>query len=161
MPHPARPTESQAIRVAAQTRRLRVWPVLRWLPFAGVGLASLVESALAPLGRKPFQFDWSLSVEALHFSITKGPHIGATMLLAFLAVVATGRQRPLLAFALTLLIGAGWELGQTTVVGHSARLADLAPDAVGALLGCAWGALACWLTEFQTAERRVGPSAGV
>jgi VanZ family protein len=126
---------------------LTTWRLLRWLPFAGAALMSLVMSALAPDGRKAFQINWSLSLDALHFSITKGPHVGATMLLGLLAVVATGPKRLPLAFLLTVLVGAGWELGQTTVVGHNARLADLAPDALGAAIGCAWGALVCWLAE--------------
>gem|GEM_PF-4577379 len=43
--------------------------------------------------------------------------------------------------------GWGWELAQSTVIGHQARLADLAPDTVGALLGCIWGACGLWLLE--------------
>ena len=43
-----------------------------------------------------------------------------------------------------MLVGVGWELAETTVVGHHARLADLAPDLVAALsalvmtLGLRW-----------------------
>ena len=132
---------------------------LRWLPFLIGALASLTASVLAPLGRKPFHLDWDLSAASLHFSLVKGPHIGATMLLALLAVLAAGRQRVVLAFALTLLVGAGWEIGQTTVIGHTARFADLLPDAIGALLGCAWGALMAWLLAFQDGARRRGARA--
>ena len=84
-------------------------------------------------------------------SISKLPHIGATALVAVLAVLATGRHRWAMALVLTLLVGWGWELGQTTVLGRTARLADLAPDTLGGMLGCAWGTCAVWLRS--VAER--------
>jgi VanZ family protein len=115
--------------------------VVRWLPFAAAALSSLIMSALAPEGRRAFHIEWSLSLDAIEFSIVKAPHIGATALLALLAVLGGGRQRWPLALALTVLVGGGWELGQTTVIGHTARLADLAPDTLGALVGCLLGAL--------------------
>ena len=129
------------------------WQLLRWLPFVGVALFSLVMSAMAPDGRRPFHFDWSLSVAALEFSIVKTPHIAATAFLAVLAMFATGRQRWVLAFTLTVLVGWGWEFGQTTVIGHSARLSDLAPDALGAMLGCAIGTLALSLLDSMPSRR--------
>lgn len=115
-------------------------PWLRWLPFLAVALLSIGIAAWAPLGRKPFQFDWSLSAAALAFSIKKPPHILACAVLALLALAAAGPRRVWVAFALAVFVGACWELAQSTVVGHAARLADLAPDALGAIAGCVLGA---------------------
>ena len=123
------------------------WPHLRWLPFLAAALLSLALAGLAPDGRRPFHIDWGLSLDALEFSIVKAPHIGASALLAVLGVLGAGRPRWLLALALTVLIGAGWELAQTTVIGHFARLSDLAPDSLGALLGCAAGVALLRLVE--------------
>lgn len=135
---------------------MRAWPALRWLPFVLGALLSIAISFAAPDGRKPFHIDWDFSAAALHYSIVKGPHIGASALVALLAVVATGRQRLGLALLLTIAVGWGWELGQTTVIGHQARLSDLAPDAFGAALGYAWGACVMWL-----GEALLGPPAAV
>lgn len=123
------------------------WRILRWVPFVATALFSLVMSALAPDGRRPFHIDWSLSLDALEFSIFKPPHIGATAVLAFLAVLAAGRSRWPLALLLTVGVGAGWELCQTTVIGHYARLSDLAPDTLGALIGCMLGTASLWTIE--------------
>lgn len=114
-------------------------PLLRWLPFIAVAVISIAFAAWAPMGRKPFQLEWDLSTPALLFSVQKVPHIAACAMLALLAMLAAGRSRLFLAFALAVLVGGTWELAQTTVVGHTARLADLAPDTVGAILGCGWG----------------------
>ena len=132
--------------------------LLRWLPFAAAALYSLMMAADAPYGRKPFTIDWSLSRAALEFSIVKAPHIGATAVLAFLGVIAVGRERWMRALLLTVLVGWGWELCQTTVAGHYARLSDLAPDSVGALIGCMLGLAALWTVEtlgssFETMRR--------
>jgi len=113
--------------------------LLRWLPFSAAALFSLLMSARAPLGRHPFFIEWSLSLDELEFSIVKLPHLGSCALLAILGTFAAGADRWPLALRLTVLVGAGWELCQTTVIGHYARLADLAPDTVGALVGCAIG----------------------
>jgi VanZ family protein len=123
------------------TRHLlrRAGRLLRWLPFLAASAYSTLSSAAAPDGRKPFVIDWSLSPAAIEFSITKQPHIGAAAILGLLAMIAVGRRRMPLALMMTMAIGAAWELGQSTVIGHTARLSDLLPDAVGALLGCAWG----------------------
>ena len=123
------------------------WRSLRWLPFVATALFSLVMSALAPDGRRPFYIDWSLSLDALEFSIFKPQHIGATAVLAFLAVLAASRQRWPVALLLTVAVGAGWELCQTTVIGHYARLSDLAPDTLGALIGCMLGVAGLWTIE--------------
>ncbi len=130
-------------------------PLRAW-PFVAASIFTIGVSALAPNGRKPFFLDTDLGWNALAFSLAKDPHIGAAALLALLAVIATGRHRLLRAFVLTLVVGACWELGQTTVIGHTARLADLAPDAVGALLGCAWGVLVTWLVDAGRADLALG-----
>lgn len=117
------------------------------MPFVLAALYSLLMAADAPDGRKPFTIDWSLSRAALEFSIVKAPHIGATAVLAFLGVIAVGRERWTRALLLTVLVGWGWELCQTTVAGHHARLSDLAPDSVGALIGCMLGVAALWTVE--------------
>ncbi|HEX6703983.1 MAG TPA: VanZ family protein [Albitalea sp.] len=121
--------------------------LLRWLPFTAAALFSLVMSARAPLGRHAYFFDWTLSWDALEYSIFKLPHIGSCALLAVLGVFAAGAARWSLSLRLTVLVGFGWELCQTTVIGHYARLTDLAPDTVGALIGCAIGVML--LRRFQ------------
>ena len=123
------------------------WRTLRWLPFVATALFSLVMSALAPDGRRPFHIDWSLSLDALEFSIVKAPHISACALLAALAVLGAGRQRWPIALMLTVGVGAGWELCQTTVIGHYARLSDLAPDTLGALIGCMLATATLWTID--------------
>jgi VanZ family protein len=123
------------------------WRTLRWFPFVATALFSLVMSALAPDGRRDFHIDWSLSLDALEFSIVKAPHISACALLAALAVLGAGRQRWPLALMLTVAVGAGWELCQTTVIGHYARLSDLAPDTLGALIGCMLAPATLWTIE--------------
>lgn len=129
---------SSAVHKGPDTRR----ELLRWLPFVAAAMFSLVMAAQAPDGRHTFHFDWNLSRDALAFSIAKPPHIVAAAVLALLAVLATAGRQWRLAFLLTVLVGAGWELCQSTIVGRTARIADLAPDAIGALLGCAMGMLA-------------------
>src|SRR5258706_116892 len=84
------------------------WRTLRWLPFVATALFSLVMSALAPDGRRAFRIDWSLSLDALEFSIMRAPHISACALLAALAVLGAGRQRWPLALMLTVAVRAGW-----------------------------------------------------
>ena len=140
-PH-ARPLPTASLQLTESQ-----WRMLRWLPFAAAALFSLVMSAMAPDGRRPFHIDWSLSMDALEFSIVKAPHISACAVLALLAVMATGRQRWPLALLLTVAVGAGWEICQTTVIGHYARLSDLAPDTLGAAIGCLLGAASLWTIE--------------
>lgn len=123
------------------------WRALRWLPFIVAAGFSIAVSALAPEGRHGFHIDWNIDLASIEFSVVKAPHIGATVMLAMLGVLATGRRAWIRAFALTVLVGAAWELGQSTVIGHQARLSDLAPDALGALAGCVLGAAGLWATE--------------
>jgi hypothetical protein len=126
---------------------------LRWLPFVAAALFSLILSAQAPDGRHAFSIDWNLGADALAFSIAKPPHIGATAVLALLALLATGSAQWRRAVMLTVLVGAGWELCQSTIVGRTARIADLAPDAIGALLGCSVGMLALRLRDAAVPPR--------
>jgi len=141
--HPtARPLPSASLQLTEAQ-----WRLLRWLPFAAAALFSIVMSAMAPDGRRAFHIDWSLSMDALEFSIVKAPHISACAVLALLAVMATGRRRWPLALLLTVAVGAAWEICQTTVIGHYARLSDLAPDTLGAVIGCMLGAASLWTIE--------------
>lgn len=138
---------------------LRFWQGVRWWPFGLAAAISIALSFVAPAGRKPFQFDWTLDWAAIEFSAFKEPHIGAAAIVALLAIFATGRRRAWLALLLAVLVGAGWELGQTTVIGHTARLSDLLPDTLGASLGCAWGWAVLWLMEPrpETPEQGAAP----
>jgi len=122
--------------------------------FAFAAVFSLIMSAMAPAGRRPFHIDWTLDAAALEFSVVKAPHIAACAVLGLLAVLASGRRGWPLALLLTVLVGAGWELGQTTVIGHWARLSDLAPDSLGAAIGCLLGATSLWTIEALPAPDR-------
>jgi len=99
---------------------------------------------MAPDGRRPFAIDWQLTEPELAFSLVKAPHIAASGFLALLALLGADRDRWIRPVLWCVLVGAGWELCQTTVIGHTARLADLAPDALGACLGCLLGHAAAW-----------------
>ena len=113
--------------------RSRIVRVLRWVPFmAGTATSPWVAAGL-PHGRKPFEVDLTLSRESLTVSMGKVPHYQSIALLFGLACVAVGVRRPALAFGLTMLVGLGWELAESTAIGHTARAADLAPDLVAAL----------------------------
>ena len=109
--------------------------ILRILPFVCLAVLSLWVAGRSPLGRKPFEFDWSTSGTELAQVITKANHLISTAVFFLLATLAVGTNRLLLAFGLTMLVGVGWELAETTVVGHHARLIDLAPDLIGTLTG--------------------------
>lgn len=104
-------------------------------------------ASLAPDGRRPFEFDWEISAAALSFSLGKVDHIAVCAALALLAWAAAGRDRWGVAIGLTLLVGAGWELAQGTIVGRGPRLSDLAPDALGAAAGCLLGWVGRWTIE--------------
>lgn len=80
--------------------------------------------------------DFTVTPEAIANAMTKMPHIASMAMLFFLAVLATGYSRIWLAAVLTFLVGVGWELVQTTVVGHNPRLVDLFPNLAG--IAVAW-----------------------
>lgn len=130
----------------------------RAAPFVIVSALSIFVASQAPHGRKPFQVDFGLSRDDLALSMTKVAHLRSIAVILLLAVVAFGTQRLVVAFGATMLVGIGWELAETTVVRHHARLADLAPNiasgafCVFALAGIRW-----------VVQRRVrpSPSAGV
>ena len=109
--------------------------ILRILPFVCLAVLSLWVAGRSPLGRKPFEFDWSTSGTELAQVVTKANHLISTAVFFLLATLAVGTNRLLLAFGLTMLVGLGWELAETTVVGHHARLIDLVPDLIGTLTG--------------------------
>lgn len=131
---------------------------LRTVPFLAFGTASIWWAARAPQGRKPFTIAFDVSLDALLLALTKWPHMASVAFLYLLALIATGLQRSVLAAALVFGVGVGWELGQSTVIGHNARVADLLPNAA-ALTGCV---LVTWIGQMlyrRTASARPIPSA--
>jgi VanZ family protein len=124
--------------------------ILRIVPFACLAVLSLWVAGRSPQGRKPFQFDWTISASEVARVVTKVPHLRATAVLFLLATLAVGSNRLPLAFGLTMLVGVGWELAETTVVGHHARLIDLAPDLIGTLTALVFVVFARWVV------RRIG-----
>lgn len=132
--------------------------VMRSIPFVVASALSLWVAGRAPLGRKPFQIDMSLSAEDLALSMTKVPHFRTIAILFLLAAVAVGSRRLLLAFGLTMLIGAGWEIAEATVIGHHGRLADLAPDLIAALAAFVLTMGLRRLVGFVAARRRIDPA---
>jgi VanZ family protein len=131
-----------------ESQRPRTW--LRWVraaPFAICATLSLWIAIRAPKGRKPFTADLSLAREDLARSMTKVPHLAGTAVLFLLAVIAFGPRRLASAFVAMMLLGIGWELGESTVIGHYARLADLAPDLTGALFALALVATIRWFID--------------
>lgn len=111
------------------------WP--RFAPFVVFGALSLWIAFRAPKGRHVFSVDFSLVPADIARSMTKLPHLVGTAVLVLLAILAFGPRRLWLAFLATMLLGVGWEIGESTVVGHYARLADLAPNIVGGLVAVA------------------------
>jgi hypothetical protein len=109
--------------------------VMRKLPFWMLALASILIAYHAPYGRKPYDFDWNYSWAAIEWSLYKPLHIAGCAALMVLGVLAYKWKRWWLAALLTMLVGLAWEFAQTTVAGHYARIADLAPDLVGVALG--------------------------
>lgn len=109
--------------------------ITRKLPFWMLAFATIMVANHAPYGRKPFDFNWSLSLETIEFSIYKPLHIIACALLMVLAVLAYKWKHWPFAAILTMTVGFSWELAQSTVIGHNARLADLIPDFLGVVLG--------------------------
>ncbi|WP_148203894.1 hypothetical protein [Nitrobacter winogradskyi] len=102
---------------------------LRAVPFLAFGAASIWWAARAPHGRKPFAIACDFSLDALLLALTKWPHMASMAFLYLLALIATGLQRSVLAATLVFGVGVGWELAQSTVIGHNARIADLLPNA--------------------------------
>jgi hypothetical protein len=100
------------------------------LPFAIFASLCIWDAARAPEGRRPFQFEVNLSPGAMGLALTKTKHMTVVAVLFLLATLATGTGRLRVAFLITNLVGLTWELAQTTVVGHSARVADLGPNVV-------------------------------
>jgi hypothetical protein len=108
---------------------------LRKLPFWLLAALTLIIAYRAPYGRRPPEFDFDMSLAAIVWAIQKPLHIAACALLMVLGVIAYRWKRWWLAALLTMLVGLGWEIAQTTVVGHNPRLADLAPNFIGVVLG--------------------------
>jgi len=115
-------------RVGEAVRRPAWEVILRAVPFVVAGALSIFVAGQASRGRHPFQVDFSLSREDLARSMTKVHHLRSIAILFLLSVIAFGVHRLFRAFAATMLVGVGWEVAEATVVGHHARLADLAPN---------------------------------
>lgn len=109
--------------------------VMRKLPFWMLAFASIMIAFHAPYGRKPYEFNWDFSWEAIEWSLYKPLHIAGCTLLMVLGVLAFKWKHWWVAALLTMLVAFGWEVAQTTVAGHYARIADLAPDFLGVVLG--------------------------
>jgi hypothetical protein len=107
--------------------------ILRLIPFVAGTALSLYVAARSAQGRKPFFLDLDVSAASLHASLGKTPHYASVAGIFVLAIVATGMERPGLAFCLTMLVGTAWELAEASAVGHTGRLADLVPDLISAV----------------------------
>lgn len=136
-----------------QSQPPRTWVRgMRAAPFAICATLSLWIATRAPKGRKPFTADLSLVPEDLLRSMTKVPHLVGVAVLCLLAVVAFGPRRLFRAFLTTMLLGIAWEIGEATVIGHYARLADLAPNLAGAALALALVAAIRWFIDSRAAR---------
>ena len=107
---------------------------LRILPFIALSLLSFCVAAGIGGERKPFAFNFSLTTGDVFKSMGKAAHFESTALIMIFAILAVGHRRLRAAFVLTMLVCIGWELFETTAAGHTARLADLLPDLVSALV---------------------------
>ena len=85
-------------------------------------------------------------------SMTKVPHLIGSAVFFLLAVIAFGTRRLDRALLATMLLGVGWELGETTVRNHYARLTDLAPDLTGAVVALALVAAIRWSIDGRAAR---------
>lgn len=128
--------------------------IARALPLVVASALSLWVIGQAPNGRKPFQVDLSLSVEDLARSMTKVAHFRSIAILFLMAVLAAGSRRLLLALALTMAVGLGWEAAETTVIGRNARLADLAPNLAAGVAALVTVLLIRWTVVSLLAWRR-------
>ena len=132
---------------------MKVLSILRVLPFTALALASIWAANRAPDGRRPPQMDLTVTFEAIANALTKVPHIASMAMLFVLAVLATGYSRMWLAVVLTFLVGVSWELVQTTVIGHNARVVDIFPNLVG--IAVAWITVAVSVFLWRTARSRL------
>lgn len=108
---------------------------IRKMPFWMLAFASILVAHHAPYGRRPAEFDWDISWPSIEWSLHKPLHILVSALLMVLAVLAYKWRHWWFAALLTMLVGLSWEIAQMTVAGHNPRLADLAPDFLGVVLG--------------------------
>jgi VanZ family protein len=108
--------------------------VLRTLPFLVLAALSIRAAAQAPQGRGHFAINMGITADGLAEAVTKIPHIRTCAVLFLLATIAVGSRRLSLAFGLTMLIGASWEVAEATGIGRNSRLVDLAPDLIGTFL---------------------------
>src|SRR6266436_6320131 len=128
---------------------------LRMLPFLVLTLLSILVAAQAPQGRRQFAINMDITADGLAKAVTKLPHIGACAVLFLLAAIAVGTRRLSLAFGLTILVGASWEVAEATGIGRNSRLMDLAPDLIGIFLSLVLVLLIrSLMNRFSTWQRR-------
>lgn len=142
------------VQQSARARwRRRLWAVLRVPPFAVLATASIWRAGQAPAGRRAPEFDWTITATIAVHALSKIPHITWMAVLFLLALLAVGPVRAGLAAVLTFAVGVGWELAETTVIGHHAGVVDLLPDLVAV-------AVAWWITIAARAmlRRRTAPT---
>jgi VanZ family protein len=131
----------------------RTW--VRWVraaPFVICATLSVWIALRAPHGRKPFSADLGLTREDLIQAMTKVPHLVGVAVLVLLAIIAFGTRRLAWAFLATMLLSVSWEIAEGTVVGHYAKLADLAPNLTGALFAVALVAAIRWFIDNRAAR---------
>lgn len=116
-------------------RRALDLELMRKLPFWLLAILTVMIAYRAPYGRRPPEFDFDMSWDAIEWSLYKPLHIVVCALLMVLGVMAYKWKRWWLAALLTMLVGLSWEIAQMTVAGHNPRLADLVPDFLGVVLG--------------------------
>ncbi|MBK8007098.1 MAG: VanZ family protein [Rhizobiales bacterium] len=108
---------------------------MRRIPFWMLAFLTTLVAYRAPYGRRPAEFDFDISWASIEWSLYKPLHIIMCAALMVLGVLAYKWKRWWLAALLTMLVGLSWEIAQMTVPGHNPRLADLAPDFLGVVLG--------------------------
>ncbi|WP_064742991.1 hypothetical protein [Pseudonocardia spinosispora] len=126
----------------------------RAAPFVVFAVGSIWAAGRAPQGRRSPRFDWTITTEIASHALSKIPHLKWAAVLFLLAVVAVGVSRAGLAALATFTVGLGWELAETTVIGHHAALIDLLPDLVAVLAG--WLLVSGTRAAAQSARSRWG-----
>ena len=132
----ARPWNAPEAPPGSEGRRRTALAFARTVPFVVCAAASIWQAGRAPAGRRSPRFDWTLDLAVATRALSKVPHMKWMVVLFLLALLAVGMARAGLAAVLTVAVGVGWEVAETTVVGHHAALVDLLPDLVALL--AAW-----------------------
>lgn len=110
----------------------------RWAYFAFVILGVLRIPSRTGFRLRWPECSWSLALEDVSASLAKFPHIALFAIffcMTWLQFRSTRRWRWVLTTLATLALGAVVELEQGATATGNCRLADLVPDAAGALVG--------------------------